>query len=151
MPAPNIEFHFNLADKVLYACTLLQRLLHEGAGLVPRILVSAEEEILTSVNERLWSFSQGSFLAHAKADAQDFVRRRTPIWLCAAGQAWPEGAPVECLLNFGPQIPNGAEHFARIIEFAGEGAEDRQAARTRWKQYAALGWKITAQDAAAAA
>jgi len=150
MSAPNIEFHFNLSDKALYACTILQRLVREGAVMVPRVLVSGDEEILAGLNERLWSFSQGEFIAHARADAPDFVLRRSPVWLCAAGRGWPEGAPVECLLNFGPQIPNGAEHFARIIEFAGEGAEDRQAARARWKQYAALGWKISAQDAAAA-
>lgn len=148
---PNIEFHFNLADKSHYACALLQRLLRDEAGMVPRIVVSGEEEVLSSFNERLWSFSQGEFIAHARIDAPDFVLRRTPVWLCAAGQALPEGAPSECLLNFGPQVPSEPQRFARIIEFAGQDEPDRLAARARWKQYAALGWKITAQDAASAA
>jgi DNA polymerase-3 subunit chi len=125
-----VAFHFNVPDKLGYAC----RLLRKAAGSGSRVVVTGAPELLRSLDTELWTFSALEFIPHCHAAAAD------PQVLAAS--------PV-VLVNLGGAIPDGFERFERLIEVVTQEDEDRQQARSRWKHYADRGYAITRHDLAA--
>jgi len=136
MPVTEVEFHTQTPDRLLYAC----RLLRKAASSAARVLVTAETETLKQLDRQLWSFSSTDFVPHCFQDAPARVLDNSPIVLAPT---LPAEAPQSVLLNLGAEVPAGVEQFARIIEIVSEDALDKQQARSRWRQYAALGCKLT--------
>ena len=64
----------------------------------------------------------------------------TPIWLVDAGVAPPHN---DVLLQLGLEPQLDCEAFARVIEVVSNEPADRDAARRRWRQYEARGYRIT--------
>ncbi len=138
-----VAFHFNVPDKLGYAC----RLLRKAAGSGAKVVVTGEAGLLRALDTELWTFSALEFLPHchaASADAQ--VLEASPIVLADAPRATPH---QEVLVNLGTRIPDGFERFERLIEVVTQEDEDRQQARTRWKHYADRGYAIKRHDLAA--
>lgn len=138
-----VAFHFNVPDKLGYAC----RLLRKAAGSGAKVVVTGEAELLRALDTELWTFSALEFLPHchaASADAQ--VLAASPIVLADAPRATPH---QEVLVNLGTRIPDGFERFERLIEVVTQEDEDRQQARMRWKHYADRGYAIKRHDLAA--
>lgn len=138
-----VAFHFNVPDKLGYAC----RLLRKAAGSGAKVVVTGEAELLRALDTELWTFSALEFLPHchaASADAQ--VLAASPIVLADAPRATPH---QEVLVNLGARIPDGFERFERLIEVVTQEDEDRQQARMRWKHYADRGYAIKRHDLAA--
>ena len=138
-----VAFHFNVPDKLGYAC----RLLRKAAGSGAKVVVTGEAELLRALDTELWTFSALEFLPHchaASADAQ--VLAASPIVLADAPRATPH---QEVLVNLGARIPDGFERFERLIEVVTQEDEDRQRARMRWKHYADRGYAIKRHDLAA--
>lgn len=138
-----VAFHFNVPDKMGYAC----RLLRKAAGSGAKVVVTGEAELLRALDTELWTFSALEFLPHchaASADAQ--VLAASPIVLADAPRAMPH---QEVLVNLGTRIPEGFERFERLIEVVTQQDEDRQQARLRWKHYADRGYAIKRHDLAA--
>ena len=51
------------------------------------------------------------------------------------------------LLNLGETVPVGFDQFAKVVEVVSASDEqDRQLARTRWRQYASQGFEIVRHD-----
>jgi len=139
MPVTEVEFHTQTPDRLLYAC----RLLRKAASSAARVLVTAETETLKQLDQQLWSFSSTDFVPHCLQDAPAQVLANSPIVL---SPTLPDQAAHTILLNLGSAVPAGFEQFARIIEIVSEDALDKQQARSRWKQYAASGCKLTSHD-----
>lgn len=138
-----VAFHFNVPDKLGYAC----RLLRKAAGSGAKVVVTGEADLLRALDTELWTFSALEFLPHchaASADAQ--VLAASPIVLADAPRATPH---QEVLVNLGTRIPDGFERFERLIEVVTQDDEDRQQARLRWKHYADRGYAIKRHDLAA--
>jgi len=138
-----VAFHFNVPDKLGYAC----RLLRKAAGSGAKVVVTGEADLLRALDTELWTFSALEFLPHchaASADAQ--VLAASPIVLADAPRATPH---QEVLVNLGTRIPDGFERFERLIEVVTQDDEDRQQARARWKHYADRGYAIKRHDLAA--
>jgi DNA polymerase-3 subunit chi len=138
-----VAFHFNVPDKLGYAC----RLLRKAAGSGAKVVVTGEADLLRALDTELWTFSALEFLPHchaASADAQ--VLAASPIVLADAPRATPH---QEVLVNLGTRIPDGFERFERLIEVVTQEDEDRQQARMRWKHYADRGYAIKRHDLAA--
>jgi DNA polymerase-3 subunit chi len=138
-----VAFHFNVPDKLGYAC----RLLRKAAGSGAKVVVTGEADLLRALDTELWTFSALEFLPHchaASADAQ--VLAASPIVLADAPRATPH---QEVLVNLGTRIPDGFERFERLIEVVTQEDEDRQQARARWKHYADRGYAIKRHDLAA--
>jgi len=55
-------------------------------------------------------------------------------------------AGVQTAVNLGPDLPEGFEGFARLIEIVSDDPADRLQARVRWKQYTALGYTLQRRD-----
>jgi len=137
-----VAFHFNVPDKLAYAC----RLLRKATGAGSKVVVTGESQQLRTLDTELWTFSALEFIPHchaASADAQ--VLAASPVVLADT----PRGAPhQEVLVNLGEGVPDGFERFERLIEVVSQDDGDRQRARARWKHYADRGYAIQRHDLA---
>lgn len=137
-----VAFHFNVPDKLAYAC----RLLRKATGVGSRVVVTGEPELLRRLDTELWTFSALEFIPHAHvASAEAQVVAASPVVLTDS----PRGTPhQQVLVNLGGAVPEGFERFERLIELVSQDDQDRLQARTRWKHYADRGYAITRHDLA---
>lgn len=137
-----VAFHFNTPDKVGYACRLLRKAVGAGASVV----VTGDAALLRELDATLWTFSALDFVPHCHdAAAAAPVVALSPVVLTASPRAAPHH---QVLVNLGEAVPEGFETFERLIEVVTGDEADRQAARQRWKHYAARGYDIKRHDRA---
>jgi DNA polymerase III subunit chi len=135
-----VAFHFNVPDKLAYAC----RLLRKANGSRAKVIVTGERAQLGRLDTQLWSFSALEFIPHCQAAAADAqVLQASPIVLAESARGTPHH---EVLVNLGTRVPEGFERFERLIELVSEDPEDRVQARSRWKHYADRGYSIVRHD-----
>lgn len=137
-----IAFHFNVPDKVAYACRLLRKAVAANA----KVVVVVPEEQMAHLDESLWTFSQMEFLAHCRMDSPQALRQASPVHLASDLDAMDALTPHDVLLNLSDTVCAGSEQFARVIEVVSLDDADRQYARNRWKQYTDLGFNIVRHD-----
>ncbi len=137
-----VAFHFNVPDKLDYACRLLRKA-HAAGG---RLGVVGPQELLGALDSALWSFSALDFVPHCLATAPPPVLRSSPIVL-AADCTQLQQATV--LVNLGAAVPDGFERFERLVELVDTSEDDRAQARQRWRHYAERGYAIQRHDLAA--
>lgn len=137
-----VAFHFNVPDKLGYAC----RLLRKAAGSGAKVVVTGDPEVLATLDAELWTFSSLEFIPHCQVSADSQLVAASPVLLADT----PRGTPhQEVLVNLGTGVPEGFERFERLIEVVTQDDGDRQRARSRWKHYADRGYAITRHDLAA--
>ena len=138
-----VAFHFNVPDKLGYACRLLRKASAAGS----RVVVTGEPEVLRALDTELWTFSALEFIPHCHAaSAEPQVLAASPVVLADS----PRGTPhQDVLVNLGGPVPEGFERFERLIELVTQDEDDRQQARARWKHYADRGYAIKRHDLAA--
>ncbi len=141
----DIEFHVNMPDKLHYCCRLLRKAQRSGTDAV----VTAEPELLTLLDELLWTFSSHDFLPHyyssGPVPALAPTLASTPIHLAEHLQGCP---PSAVLINLGQQPPIHFERFERFIELASDTNSDILAARARWKYYKDRGYELKKHELA---
>jgi DNA polymerase-3 subunit chi len=141
-----VQFHFNVPDRLAYACRLLRKALRSGAS---GVAVSGPSATLSRLDRLLWTFDPQEFLPHVLlrgADAPPPRLRRTPIWLVERAE---QGAHHPVLVHLGDEPAVGFESFGRLIEVVSTDAEEREAARRRWKHYAGRGYEIRKHEVGA--
>lgn len=136
-----IAFHFNVPDKLGYACRLLRKA-YASRGPVG---VVGPADTLRDLDGALWSFSALDFIPHCSAAAPAEVLANTPVVLATDCAALPHDG---VLLQLGADVPAGFERFQRLIELVGTGDDDRAQARQRWRHYADRGYAIQRHDLA---
>ena len=140
-----VQFHFNVADRLVYACRLLRKAVRSGT----RVAVTAPPATLTRLDRALWTFDPQEFLPHLLVRAGEPVPprlRRTPVWLVERADL---AAQHTVLVYLGEQPAEGFESFSRLIEIVSTDPAEREAARLRWKHYAGRGYAIAKFEAAA--
>ena len=133
-----IEFHFNAPDKLAYAC----RLLRKGTSQNQRLFVVGQEDVLKHLDVALWSVAPHDFVSHCQA-SQAHLRSHSAVILATRLEA-VDG--VQTAVNLGPDLPEGFEGFARLIEVVSDDTADRLQARVRWKQYTVRGYTLQRRD-----
>jgi len=137
-----IAFHFNVSDKLTYACRLARKALHQRA----KVLMLCPAPLQQTLSPMLWGLSPTDFIAHACEDSDVHVLAYSPIVLLSAAHAAPHH---DTLLNLRSEVPEGFERFARVIEIVPASDDDeRRQARLRWKHYSASGHPIVRHDVA---
>jgi DNA polymerase-3 subunit chi len=132
-----VAFHTGV-DKLEHACRLLRKAYRQGA----KVVVAGDAAQLGRLDQALWTFEPLEFVPHARLKRGETAPARlvrTPIWLVDAGAVPPHH---EVLVNLGPEMVEGWETFARVIEIVSAEPEDRNAGRSRWRAYEAQGARI---------
>jgi len=133
-----VSFHFNVPDRLGYACRLLRKATRKGA----RVVVTAPAATLVQIDRALWTFDPLEFVPHVRVAPGAGVAPRlkdTPVWLV---EQTADAAHHEVLLNLGLEPPIGFESFSRVIEIVSADADERASGRERWKHYAGRGYEI---------
>jgi DNA polymerase-3 subunit chi len=134
-----IQFHFNVPDRLAYACRLLRKAMRKVAGLS----VLGDPDDMERLNRQLWSFEPTEFLPHVLVSEAGPLApgwSQAPLWLLTDLSRSPLEHKV--LVNLGAAPVNGLERFDRLVEIVSTNQDDRDAARQRWRHYAALGLPI---------
>ena len=137
-----VMFHFNVPDKVGYACRLLRKAY--GAG--SKVGVVADDKTLQALDKALWAFSALEFLPHCAASGKPGVVAASPILLATDSASFPH---AQVLLHLGHEVPAGFERFERLIELVSTDETDRAHARRRWRHYGERGYTMIRHDVAA--
>jgi DNA polymerase-3 subunit chi len=135
----DIAFHFNVPNKLAYACRLLRKGVASGA----KIVVTGPGEALQSLDADLWDVSPTDFLPHCGQAATASVIDKSPIVLVQTLQSVPHH---EVLINLDTHVPPGFDSFQRVIEIVTHDDADKLEARLRWKHYAKAGLTLTRHD-----
>lgn len=134
-----IAFHFNVPERLAYAC----RLLRKAAGSGAKVVVTGQPGTLKELDTALWTFSATDFIPHSDLDGDAAAVALSPLLLASSLASTPHH---EVLLNLGQMVPDGFEKYQRVIELVGIEDEERQLARVRWKHYTDLGYAIARHD-----
>jgi DNA polymerase-3 subunit chi len=139
-----VSFHFNVPDRMSYACRLLRKAVRRGA----KVVVSAPNDVLARFDKQLWVFDPLDFVPHIHVRSGHAPAARlhdTPVWLSEGARELPHR---EVLLNLGEELVDGFESFARVIELVSVDGPDRPLGRARWKHYSDRGYAISRHDVA---
>ena len=133
-----ISFHFNVPNRLGYACRLLRKAIRQGA----RVTATGPEPLLAELDRALWSFDPIEFVPHLRIQPGQQPPERlraTPVCLVTElGTALHH----DVLVNLGEEPPAGFESFERLVEIVSSDEADRLAARARWKHYSTRGYVI---------
>lgn len=120
-------------NRRITACKLIEKAYRQGHRVY---LQTGSEEETRTMDDLLWTFRQGSFVAHEiHPGASDEV----PV-LIGHGAA-PE-AMADVLVNLALEVPVGFERFGRVAEFIDEDDAVKRAGRRRYRAYQELGHAI---------
>ena len=137
-----VAFHFNVPDKLGYACRLLRKAYASGS----QVGVLGDGETLQALDKALWSFSALDFVPHCAILAKPAVLAASSIVLATdAGKLTHN----QVLLHLGHSVPVGFERFERLIELVTHDDADRAGARERWRHYADRGYTMKRHDLSA--
>lgn len=118
-------------DAQLFACRLLETVVRRGAEVHVHV---ADEAAAHALDERLWSFSAGSFVPHRLIGSTG----RAPVWI-----GWqPPAQPGEVLLTLTDEVPHFFSGFRRVLELVPADAAGRARARERYRFYRERGYPL---------
>jgi DNA polymerase III subunit chi len=133
-----VAFHTGV-DKLDHACRLLRKAYRQGA----KVVVCGDAAQLARLDQALWIFEPLEFVPHARLkrgeSAANRLAPRTPIWLVDVGATPPHR---DVLVNLGPEMAEGWDGFARVIELVSAEPDDLAAGRRRWRTYEAQGVRV---------
>lgn len=132
-----IDFHFNVPDRLVYACRVVRKARAAGKTLV---VWTSDAARLAAFDAQLWTFSALDFIPHVRADSP--LAPDTPVLLTSDAATAP-AADVLLLID-DAMPPDYAALFARyerVIDVVSPVEEERLAARTRFKTYRDQGYE----------
>lgn len=135
-----VAFHFGAPDKLAYTCRLLRKAASSGA----KVVVVADAASVARLDADLWAVSPTDFVTHCNEAAEIAVQSRSSVvFVSQPGDAL---GVRDVLVNLGEALPEGFEHFNRLIEVVSTDEVDRDGARKRWKLYTEQGYAIVRHD-----
>lgn len=137
-----IEFHFNVPDKLAYTCRLLRKACRAGV----KAVVTAEPDLLTELDRLLWCFSPTDFVPHCLATSNGQMLTATPVLLADQLESCPAD---RVLINLGQSVPDDFARFERFIELVSGQENDKLVGRQRWKHYKDRGYALRQNDLSA--
>ena len=143
-----VDFHSQVKDKVHYACRLIRKIISLSSEKDPfqTIVVLGSHEVLTELNEKLWTFSTDDFLPHCFMDEDAF--ELCPIILVdlADQHRVMELTHQDVLIHLGQDALENIEAFVqrykRVVEVVSIENNDLLAGRERYKKYRTLGLEL---------
>ena len=127
-----IDFYLVRGDELLFACRLIALIYRKGHKIhvqTPSI------EYAKSLDEKLWNYSEDSFIPHNLKEDQLNV----PIKICTEADS-PEHKDV--FVNLSGRTPVFFSRFDRVAEVVPEKESDRSAARKAYSFYKERGYEV---------
>lgn len=113
-------------DRLTLACRVVEKAYKSGQAVY---LYCENPEQMNQMDEKLWTFTQSSFVPHALLDDRDDL---TPVTLGCDNPSTDLGKIVVSLAA----VPvRTFDQFSRVAEIVGAEEPERQAARERFKFY----------------
>ena len=136
-----IDFHFNVPNRLRYACLVARTVYRRGLTLA---VWSADERRLDALDSLLWRFDDLAFLPHVRAESP--LAGETPILL--SSKLGNLSGDVLLLLDDGlpPDWASSFDRFQRIIDVVSTEPNELQASRARYRAYQAAGVELAAYD-----
>ena len=128
-----IDFHSNVADRLMYACRLTRKAYLAGQ----QLLVVGDRRAIAAFDEALWTFSALDFVPHCLQESP--LAAETPVVLATSTDNAPHHA---ILLNLLPGVPPNFARFERLLEVVGVAPEDLAASRERYRFYRDRGYLL---------
>jgi DNA polymerase-3 subunit chi len=129
-----IDFYHDAADRLQVACRLAVKAVQQNL----RVLVYAPDpETARAIDRMLWTTPPTGFVPHCMT--HDRLAAETPVLIAADPDAIPHD---DVLVNLGAERPAHFARFQRLIEIVGRDADDRAAARDRFRFYRERGYQI---------
>lgn len=127
----------NAADTaVMAACKLCDKA--TGAG--HKVYIhTADSALAENLDGALWSFRQGSFIAHERHHGQT-IEEPQPMVLIGASE--PPESHHAILINLGLEVPTFFSRFDRVLEIVEGDATRRSKSRERYKFYKDRGYEL---------
>jgi DNA polymerase III subunit chi len=132
-----IDGHYNMPDKVSYACRLLRKAVAAHGA---RLVVVADGATLEAIDQALWTLQPAEFIPHCRITDEAHIVSRSPVVLAESGEASLPDRPI--LVNLGAELPARFERFERLIDIVSSDDADKLAGRTRWRHYKVRGYAI---------
>ncbi|MDH5552376.1 MAG: DNA polymerase III subunit chi [Nitrosomonas sp.] len=129
-----VYFYSGAADKLNTACRLSVKAMQQDMKVM---IYSLDDALLDRLDKLLWVFSSTSFVPHCRI--HDKLANVTPIVM---GKELLQTDHRHVLLNLDEACPSAFDHFDRLIEIAGVTADDKKAARERYRFYQTHGYEI---------
>ena len=110
------------------------------------LIVTNNSSETDKLDEVMWSFSDASFLAHDKLNAQSSSSTSAQIGDQSLVSAEILEQDFDVLINLSDQVPVFNHHFTRIAEIVEQNADAKAVARTRYKRYQSEGFELKTHD-----
>ncbi len=134
-----VDFYFNAPDLMRVA----QKLIAKALAAQPTVVVAGDEASVAAFDAYLWRFDATSFVPHALAGSQG--AQHAPVLLLSGAAEVPR-SHYDLLINIGPQVPELAARFTRVLELVGEDEASKVAGRERFSYYKQRGYPMKAVD-----
>ena len=122
------------AQRQLYLCRMVDKAYRLGL----RIWIHAPSpEHGATLDDRLWTFSQSSFVAHDRAGADDATR--APVLI---GDVRDIDSGRNLFVNEASDVPDAAQHFERVAEVVNNDPEVRRRGRAHFAYYREQGFEL---------
>lgn len=136
-----IDFHYNVANRLAYACRVARTVYKRGLSLA---VWSSDERRLRELDSLLWRFNDLAFLPHVRADSP--LAAETPIRLSSNLSAL-QGDVLMLLDDFlPPSWQTDFTRFERIIDVVSTDPSELKLSRDRYRAYKAAGAALAAYD-----
>jgi len=122
----------NAAGLLLLACRLAEKAYQRKYRVY---LHAPEPDTRRRLDDKLWTFSQGSFVPHA------LIEEDTAAPVLIGGAEPPPGVDG-LLINLAPDVPDFFSRFERLAELVTPDREQRSLARHRYKFYQDRGYTL---------
>jgi DNA polymerase-3 subunit chi len=118
-----------------FGCRLTEKAWSQGLRV---FLLTADAAAAQALDERLWTFRQGSFIPHALHDRAD----GEPVLI---GER-PPPQPMDLLINLGRELPTDWQQWSRLAEIVIQSPEVLAATRERFRTYRKAGVEPTVHN-----
>ena len=137
-----IDFHFNVAQRTLYACRLIKKV--RAMGLTVAVW-SSNEVLLRRAYDDLWRFEDMTFIAHAWAGSA--FEADAPV-VFASDITKLKAADVIILLDetVPPDWQKVLAPFDRVVDIVSTSPTELTNSRARYRLYKTAGVTLNAYD-----
>lgn len=134
---PRVDFYILPDDDEARRQTYVCRLVDKAYRLGHRVWIHTPvADHAAALDERLWTFSQGSFVPHERAESDE------PDCPVVLAQSLEPSDERQLLVNEGSEVPTFFEGFARVAEIVNQDEGLRRRSRERYAFYRDRGYEL---------